>query len=207
MRPHSPTVRVVGRLAGLALISLALAALASPAAESHSSTADRFRADLSPVNAPEAEGRARLTLDHDGLSVRLRARDLDGGIHVAHLHGIRQAENECPTLAEDSDGNGLVDLVEGLAAYGPVQRTLSDGLKDTGERVEYRRSFEALDDGSAFSVLGDLSQYAVVVHGVDLDGDGLATNGDVDGDGAADANPSSDNEISMPALCGTLEHH
>lgn len=207
MRPHQPTGLVVSRLAALAVVSLALGALATPAAESHSKHADRFRAELSPVNAPDAEGRVRLTLRHDELSVRLKARDLDGGIHVAHLHGIRQAQNECPTLAEDSDDNGLVDLVEGLAKYGPVQRTLSDGLNDTGERIKYRRSYDALDDGSSFSVLGDLSQYAVVVHGVDLDGDGLATNGDVDGDGAEDANPSSDNEISMPALCGTVEHH
>lgn len=183
---------------------LAAAALAAvPTAQAHDAM-DRFEVSLDPLNQP-GEGTVRLDTHEGELAVRLKAKDLDDGIHLAHLHGIRQAENECPTLAADGDGNGLVDLIEGLPAYGPVQRTLSDGLNDTGTRIEYRRVFATLDNGDPISALGDLSQYAVVVHGVDLDGDGLATNPDADGDGTADANPSSDNEISMPALCGTVE--
>ena len=177
---------------------------ASPGAQGHSPQ-ERFEVSLDSLNQA-GEGEVKLRLEDGELSVRLKAKNLDGGIHLAHLHGIAQAENECPQLAtHDGDGNGLVDILEGLPAYGPVQRTLSDGLNDTGTRVEYRRVFTALDNGGAFATLGDLSQYAVVLHGVDLDGDGLATNGDADGDGAADTNPSSDNEISMPALCGTVE--
>jgi hypothetical protein len=163
--------------------------------------------DLQPVNQP-AEGRVRLTLEGDRLEVRLKAKDLDGGVHLAHLHGVPQAENECPQVAvHDTDGNGLVDILEGLVTYGPVQLTLSEGLNDTGTRIKYRREFAALDTGESFVELGDLSQYAIVVHGVDLDGDGLATNPDVDGDGDEDAAPHSDNEISMPALCGTVGQH
>jgi len=180
--------------------------LALPAA-AHEKSEARFEADLQPVNQ-HAEGRARLTLEGGRLEVRLKAKDLDGGVHVAHVHGVRQAQNECPELAiHDTDGNGLVDIAEGLPAYGPVQLTLSNGLNDTGTRIEYRRNYNALDSGELIAALGDLSQYAIVVHGVDLDGDGMATNPDADGDGADDANPSSDNEISMPALCGTVEQH
>lgn len=180
--------------------------MALPAA-AHDKPDDRFDVDLQPVNQ-QAEGRVRLTLEGDGLEVRLKANGLDGGVHLAHLHGVRQAENECPQLAvHDTDGNGLVDILEGLVTYGPVQLTLSDALNDTGPRIKYRRSFATLDGGDPFAALGDLSQYAIVVHGVDLDGNGLATNPDADGDGAQDTNPGSDNEISMPALCGTVEQH
>ena len=134
--------------------------------------------------------------------MHLRADGLDDGIHVAHIHGIRQALNECPTLAMDTDGNGLVDFAEGLPAYGPVQVTLSNGTNDRGTSLDYTRDFKHLDSGDGIASLGDLNQYAIVVHGVDLDGDGLATNPDVDGDGPGDPD---DQEISMPALCGTIE--
>lgn len=190
-------------IAAVAALGLPLAAV--PAALGHDSH-NRFRAELMPVNAVGADGRVNLELHGQNLQVRLDARDLDGGIHIAHIHGIRQAENECPALTDpevDADHNGLIDIGEGLPFYGPVQRTLSNGLSDTGMRVKYRRMYASLDNGDPISALGDLSQYAIVVHGVDLDGDGLATNPDVLGDGANNA----DNEISMPALCGTIEPH
>lgn len=198
MRTHRLPTLIV---ASLALVPLTL--VAQPAA-GHDTDREKFRAKLEPVNQPEARGRVKLRLEDGKLRVRLRARDLDDGIHVAHIHGIRQAENECPDGSFDTDDNGLVDVGEGVPAYGPIQLTLSDGLNDTGERIRYRRHFRMLDDDDKISALGDLSQYAIVVHGVDLDGDGMATNPDADGDGPTQA---ADNEISMPALCGTIEHH
>ncbi len=196
----------MSRLPVLVAAPLLITAMAVPAA-AHENREDRFDVDLQPVNQ-QAEGRVRLTLEGDRLEVRLKADDLDGGVHLAHLHGVQQAENECPELAvHDTDGNGLVDILEGLVTYGPVQLTLSNGLNDTGTRIKYRRDFATLDSGEHLADLGDLSQYANVVHGVDLDGDGVATNPDVDADGDGDLSPHSDNEISMPALCGTVEQH
>ena len=196
MRAHRSSILLsVGMLASLSL--------AAVPALGHDS-AERYRADLDPVNAAGAQGRVKLEQHGEAVQVRLQARGLDDGIHVAHIHGIRQAENECPDLASsDTDGNGLVDVGEGLPAYGPVQRTLSDGLQDVGARIKYRRTYQSLDNGDPFTALGDLSQYAIVVHGVDVDGDGFADNPDALGDGAGNA----DNEISMPALCGTIENH
>jgi len=156
---------------------------------------------LAPLNV-DGQGRAKLRERDGELVVKLRAEGLDDGIHIAHIHGIRQAENECPDLSFDTDHNGFVDLLEGLPAYGPVQITLSDGLNDRGTKIKYNRTYPLLDGGDALSELGDLSQYAVVVHGVDLDGDHLATNPNAGGDAVDDQD---DNEISMPALCGTIE--
>lgn len=176
---------------------LILTAAASPA--SAGPRIGDFRADLAPLNQ---DGQGLVTLNQLGtqLTVHLQASGLHDGVHVAHIHGLRQAQNECPTLAADSDGNGVVDFAEGLPAYGPVQRTLSNGTNDRGPSLDYTRVFTHLDSGDAVASIGSLDQYAIVVHGVDLSGDGAATNPDVDGDGA----DADDNEISMPALCGTI---
>lgn len=202
MRRSSPSL-ILAATAAVAAVAAGL-----PAAQAHNSSAHdhqgrapRFEADLDPLNA-DGQGRARLRERAGELVVKLRAEDLDDGIHIAHLHGRRQLENECPDLSFDGDRNGFVDLIEGLPAYGPVQITLSDGMNDRGTEIEYTRTFTLLDGGDALSELGDLSQYAIVVHGVDLNGDGLATNPNAGGDAATDHD---DNEISMPALCGTIE--
>lgn len=162
---------------------------------------EKFRAELSPLNQ-DGDGDVRLAQRGSTLAVHLRAEDLDDGVHVAHIHGVKQASNECPTPAFDNDGNGLVDLVEGLPAYGPVQVTLSQGTNDRGTSLDYKRIYTQLDNGDTIASLGDLDRYAIVVHGVDLDGDGAATNPDVQGDGTGDHD---DHEITMPALCGEIE--
>lgn len=173
-----------------------------PTAQAHDADHHRdFEAELSPVNH-HGEGEVDLRqLDHQ-LRVTLKARGLDDGIHLAHIHGIRQAQNECPNTSFDTDHNGLIDIAEGLPAYGPVQITLSNGLNDTGTRLKYRRTFSTLDSGEDIAALGDLDQYAIVIHGVDLNGDGVANNPNAGGDATNDPD---DNEISMPALCGTIE--
>ena len=201
--------RIILSLTIAAALTAAVAGL--PSAQAHRDAPDdhrhggalRFETDLAPVNV-DGRGRVKLEQQDGELVVRLKAKGLDDGIHLAHIHGIRQAENECPGMSFDGDHNGLVDIAEGLPAYGPVQITLSDGINDRGTSIDYTRTYPVLDGGDALSALGDLSQYAIVVHGVDLDGDHLATNPNAGGDAAGDPD---DNEISMPALCGTIEEH
>jgi hypothetical protein len=188
---------------GAAVVAV-LAALAGPS-QASPRVGDWF-SDLAPVNH---SGSGHVDLHQHGteLTVDLSALGLDDGIHLAHIHGIRQAEAECPSLAADAppagDGNGLVDIGEGLASYGPVLRTLSNGTNDRGTALDWQRMFKHLDNGDGIASLGDLDQYAIVVHGVDVDGDGLATNPDALGNGAGNA----DNEVSMPALCGVIVAH
>lgn len=184
----------------LAAPMLFVAAAALPQAQAAPRVGE-FTAELDPLNQ---DGQATATIVQQGtmLTVHLQASNLDGGVHVAHIHGLRQAQNECPTAAFDRDGNGLVDLAEGLPAYGPVQVTLSQGTNDRGTSLDYTRTYSHLDSGDGIASLGDLDRYAVVVHGVDLNGDGVATNPDVQGDGTGDHD---DHEITMPALCGAIE--
>ena len=58
--------------------------------------APRFEADLAPLNV-DGQGRAKLRERDGELVVKLRATSLDDGIHIAHIHGIRQAENGVQT--------------------------------------------------------------------------------------------------------------
>jgi hypothetical protein len=160
-----------------------------------------FTVDLAPINK-DGDGTVAITQRGTALTVHLQAAGLDGGVHLAHLHGVRSVQNSCPTLALDANGDGRVDIAEGLAAYGPVQVTLSHGTDDRGTSLDFTRIYKHRDNGDGIASLGDLDRYVIVVHGVDLDGDGLATNPDAQGDGSGDPD---DNEISMPAFCGTVE--
>jgi Cu/Zn superoxide dismutase len=157
-----------------------------------------FSADLLPLNK-DTTGTVDLHQTGTNLEVHVVVDGLDDGIHLAHIHGMRQAEAECPTLSADANMDGFVDFAEGLPDYGPVQLTLSQG--ETGTMLDYVRNFRHLDSGDGIASLGPLDQYAIVIHGVDLDGDGVADDPDVDGNGAGDP-PG--NEISMPALCGVI---
>lgn len=194
------TLAIAGTALGFAAAYPAVTAATSSAAAT--SRSENFVADLSPVNHG---GSGHVDLHQLGthLDVDLSATGLDDGIHLAHIHGIKQAEAECPTLARDLDLNGLVDIGEGLPDYGPVVRTLSNGLNDRGTTLDYQRSFTHLDNGDGLASLGPLDGYAIVVHGVDVDGDGQATNPDALANGPGNA----DNEISMPALCGVIVLH
>lgn len=179
----------------LLVVPVALTAAGASAATAGPRTGD-FGAALAPVNKPGAQGEVALHQRGARVDVHLTVTGLDGGIHVAHIHGIKQAENECPTLANDTNHDMFVDFAEGLPAYGPVQVTLSNGTSDTGTSLDYTRTYTHLDGGDGIASLGDLDQYAIVVHGVDLgDADGVATTGSAD--------PAA-NEISMPAVCGVI---
>lgn len=183
-------LRTVALLASSPVL-VALAGL--PAAQARPGS-QVFTADLSPVNSP---GHGKVTVVQHGseLTVHLTARGLDPGMHMAHIHGVIGLDNTCPTPAADTNGDGLVDFAEGLPAYGPVQITLRHGSPDDGSTVQLTEKFTATDAGGAIGALGALDNYAIVVHGVDLDGDGRAA--------TASADPAH-NEISMPALCGVL---
>ena len=45
--------------------------------------------------------------------------------HAQHIHYGEQALNECPNLSLDSNGDGRINTVEGIPAYGPVVVSLN----------------------------------------------------------------------------------
>src|SRR5918994_2554033 len=85
--------------------------------------ADRvFFADLNELSNSEAEGGALLLLKGDQLTVITAARGVEAGqTHIQHIHGFEDGRNATvPTLAQDDDRDGFIELAEGLETYGPI---------------------------------------------------------------------------------------
>lgn len=85
-----------------------------------------FKADLTPLSGSGVSGSAQLTLDGNQLTVKINATGLEPGQpHPQHIHGLFDASGNpinstSPTLAQDTDGDGFVELAEGLVTYGPI---------------------------------------------------------------------------------------
>lgn len=183
---HTGFTKTIGTLLALAT-ALSLAAMpvsaASPAAD--------FAAALSPVpHNPTADGGSNVTgsatLEYQGGTtylVTMRASGLSPNLpHLAHIHGDLKARNECPGIDADTDGNGLIDTLEGLPAYGPVLVTFSTSgpttaaaafnlevaaVADANGNLFYQREIKI--KGNIAANLGDLH---VVIHGADLNASG-----------------------------------
>lgn len=82
--------------------------------------AQRFAADLSPLNGSDVEGTARMTLAGNHLVVDIDARGLERHrIHPQHIRGVPEENGDpsCPTSADDLAG-GDDGLEEGEGADG-----------------------------------------------------------------------------------------
>lgn len=184
----------------LLAVGLALG-LASVVLASDEGEKAEFEADLTPLNGSGASGEAELKLEDGLLEAKIETEGLEPNLHhLQHIHGKEQAASECPTLAADTDNDGLVSVGEGGPFYGPVlvsftvtgdTSAASAGalerfpVADEEGELEYERTFEVPAGVSAR--LGD---FAVVQHGVDLNGNGFYDNAF---------------EMALPATCGTLD--
>ena len=85
-----------------------------------------YEAILAPLSNSGVSGLARLSQDGTMLTVNIMASGLTPNqTHVQHIHGrLDDAGNPIksvtPTLAQDTDGDGFIELAEGVPSYGPV---------------------------------------------------------------------------------------
>ncbi len=190
-------------LVGAAYMSLAPAAFAQEA----------FQADLAPLNNSGASGTANLALEGDQLTTDIASQGLAPNLpHAQHIHGIEQAISECPTLANDQDGDGLVNTTEGEPSYGPILTSLTtEGDTSPESALAVERFPIANEDGTVTydrtfgvpsTVAERLGEFAIVQHGVDLNGNGVY---DEEAAGPSDLDPSLPQEATIPANCGTIE--
>ncbi len=158
-------------------------------------------ARLQDLNGLGIEGNAFLAASDDALATTLTVNGLDPDMtHIQHIHGVvdetgQPLESRSPTLADDLDGDGIVELAEGATVYGPILTPLSSppggALPDfptaAGGRVEFAQTYD-LNDPSTFN--GDFTRdqllpldlREVVVHGGTLaEGAGAGTDGEADG--------------------------
>jgi hypothetical protein len=189
-------------LVGATYLSLAPAAFAQ----------DAFRADLAPLNNSGASGTADLALNGDQLSTDISSEGLAPGLpHAQHIHGLEQAMSECPTLANDQDGDGLVNTTEGQPSYGPILTSLTtegDTSPESGlavDRFPVANEDGTLTYGRTFDVPRNVAErlgdFAIVQHGVDLNGNGVY---DEEAAGPSDLDPSLPQEATIPANCGVI---
>ncbi len=194
------------------VVGAALSLMAIPATAARPTN---FISSQSPVPHLESAdggssvtGRAALRLLKTNVQVKLTARGLSPNLpHLAHIHGDVQAQNECPGIDADTDGNGLIDTLEGAPAYGPVLVTFStEGttspsvgfdptvapVADASGNLVYERSIKVSE-----AIRSNLGNLHIVIHGLDLNGNGVY-DGPISSAGVK-------LELELPVACGTID--
>lgn len=180
----------------------------------------RFRASLLPLNGSGVGGNVELSLDlaEDRLRARVDAHGLAPGIpHLQHVH----LSDRCPDADDDGNGDGLVDVLEGVARYGPILLPLDDvlGVQAAGSFPEADADGDLAYRGEErlSSVLSDLrrqdpdpedllvklgegedlrpGERTVVLHGVAAE---------TDLPGTVATLPGTDARATLPVACGAL---
>jgi hypothetical protein len=166
-------------------------------------------ANLSPValNGSNGSGTAMVKVTGNTIDFTLAASELADGPHAAHIHFGADARHECPTAAEDADGDARLSTTEGGPAYGPVvvsltrtgdtspESTLAVDRFAAGTSIQYMRGGVTVEPGIATAI--ESSQAVVVVHGVAYEGEKATVMSDLD--------PALPASATDPAICGVLE--
>lgn len=165
-----------------------------------SAQAASFKANIGTLNNSGVTGTALFDLSDDQttLTVTTIATGLEPNQdHVQHIHGLfnggEVADSMTPTLANDLDGDGFIELAEGVPAYGPIVLPLAvintpDGNANitTSYDLTDPSVFNTNRDGTPFTVsdLTPLTFREVVIHGRTVAaGVGAGTPNEVDGTG------------------------
>ena len=127
----------------------------------------------------------------------IQARGLEpGGVHISHIHGLSEngqsLDSTCPTMADDADGDGYVELAEGAVKYGPILVDFMNIDPDQDGRVNFKKDFDLSGAQAALP----LQMRHVVIHGMTVNGAGAGTPGEVDG--------TSGYKTVLPVLCGDI---
>lgn len=164
-----------------------------------------YAARFVALNNSGVSGDALLFADGDSLTVVVAAEGLEANVHPFHIHGLPNGmDSTVPTLAQDTDGDGFVELAEGAATYGPIVLNLTTNpeaavdvppgvlradlaFPTVGEdgRLFYAQTFRFEGEGQADAILRELMPLEnrhMVLHGASVNaGQGAGSGGEVDG--------------------------
>lgn len=190
-----------------------------------------LQATLTELNGSGASGTATAVVRNQRIEhIEVHAEGLTPDApHAQHIHYGEQALNECPTIALDSNGDGRVNTLEGVPAYGPVVVSLNttgdttpasfldvdrfpvsdDGSYDySRDNIRFTRvagtGYPGADGaGSAREIAEAIraGEGVVVIHGIDYDGNGMYS---LSEEGASELDPALPAEATDPAACGVL---
>jgi Ca2+-binding RTX toxin-like protein len=158
-----------------------------------------YRADLNALNGSGVRGFAEFAHDDATLTARVVARGLEpDGVHIQHIHGAFDEDGNpidsfTPGPSADVDGDGFLELAEGLPFYGPILLNLTsppgaglDGFPTAPDgTVDFQETYDlgtdlATDIDAADLIPLDLRE--VVIHGLTVGAEaGGGTEGEVDG--------------------------
>ena len=181
------------------LLAVALSLSLASVAFAQGTNQKFFLVDLNPLNHSGAHGHALLQKDGRKLDTKILST------------GMAQAISECPTLAADDNGDGLVNTAEGLPSYGPIRVSLTTrGDTSPASALAVNRfpvansvGFQRYDRTISVPrmVARNLGKFAIVQHGVDLN-----HNGRYDfSAGPSELDPSLPQEATIPANCGLID--
>ena len=202
------TKRITG---ALLVLGASLAVAAGPVV----AASGTFIANTTPVphtatgSGLNVRGTATLELQSKKLTAHITASGLSPKLpHLMHIHGVIGAQNDCPDISADVNGDGFIDTADGLPDYGPVIVTFST-TGDTSAAAAFNLEVAVVADGSGNidytrtftipkAVAQDISNLHVVIHGADLN-----NNGKYDGV-VSSLGMGIPLEAELPVSCGTI---
>lgn len=123
----------------------------------------QYKVNLTALNNSGVTGTAMLSLDRNMLTVKIDAMGLEPGkLHPQHIHGFMEnnRNSKCPSWSDDTNGDGLISLEEGLPSYGPVLLSLTPfPTADANGEIHYMKTF------TVDANLLPLQNRAIVLHG------------------------------------------
>ena len=186
-------------LVGAAIIGSAGAVMvaANPVAAQRAGAGSFYHATLDALNGG-AQGEAVLILQGRTLTVHISATGLEpGGVHLGHIHGLssgrQPVDSRCPTVEEDTDADGFIELLEGVPVYGAILVDFGNVDPDLDGTVDFTTTVEL----SGQDVRLPLNKRHVVIHGMSVGTAGAGTPGEVDGVAGY--------KLVLPVLCGEIE--
>ncbi len=170
----------------MTLTGVAGAGHGSGGKQMHEAELEAVPHDPQADHASNVRGKAHIKMQGNRVKVMVEARGLSPKMpHAMHVHGKEAGELAFCPGAERRDelvNNGLIETVESLPDYGPVQVSLTTRGDTSPESVlalnrfpvakhsgklEYERTFSI-----PRAVAARLEEKHIVIHGEDLDRDG-----------------------------------
>ncbi len=169
-----------------------------------------YTVQINELNGSGVSGGALLIVDNgdtpdnlldDTLTVVIAANGLEADqIHIQHIHGEDGTDAVTPPSSADADGDGFVELAEGLPFYKGILLNLTSpqgsGLEGfptaPGGSIFFSSTYHLHPDtsdtdhgghasGDVINNFADLDEYEIVLHGMTVGAVGDGTPGEVDG--------------------------
>lgn len=143
----------------------------APASTRSTSDNQVFKVDFNQMNNSGVKAEATLQMRDGNLTVTLNAVGrIPEQIHPQHIHGFDTQASACPTLANDTNGDGIISFAEGSPIFGPVQVDLQPypTPENAAGSTHYRMTFVA---SNVPFTAAELTQKTMVLHGDFVGGD------------------------------------